>query len=240
MGSILSVLCTRRVIRYRAAQALVIHPGPIEAAGASFPFGEPVAGIPDAAGASLGLLGGDDPVNIVSARNGRDVRPHGSRLGVCGRESLPQIGRHSGFRLLCDRRDFQRDDVPAASRILRSTLSQWPPWPSGSSVARKAEPLIVPSTLARPRAGSFALASLGRVRKVQETAFAGPAGRNSVALKRILEALLESPSAEFLDVILAIVLTPGHSLLPGSAGIGKSLSTHACHNGFSRTATPAA
>jgi len=41
-----------------------------------------------------------------------------------------------------------------------------------------------------PRDGSFALASLGRVRKVQEATFPIAAGRRSFALKRILEALL--------------------------------------------------
>ena len=39
-----------------------------------------------------------------------------------------------------------------------------------------------------PRDGSFALASLGSVRKVQATAFAVATGLKSVALKRILEA----------------------------------------------------
>jgi len=96
--------------------------------------------------------------------------------------------------------------APAAWRIFRSTLSQWPPWPSGSSVARKGKPLSVPSTVTGPREGSFALASLGRVRKVQETALAvgrpalprrvfdtaGRRGEKSVALKRIFEAVLES------------------------------------------------
>jgi hypothetical protein len=41
-----------------------------------------------------------------------------------------------------------------------------------------------------PREGSFALASFGRVRKVQQPAFALTAGRKSFALKRILEAVL--------------------------------------------------
>jgi hypothetical protein len=52
-----------------------------------------------------------------------------------------------------------------------------------------------------PRDGSFALAPFGRVRNVQETAFAVAAGRKSVALKQILEAVL--------DVLPAIVITPG-------------------------------
>jgi hypothetical protein len=40
-----------------------------------------------------------------------------------------------------------------------------------------------------PRVGSFALAFLGRIRKVQEAPFAVAAGRNSLALKRIFEAV---------------------------------------------------
>ena len=49
---------------------------------------------------------------------------------------------------------------------------------------------MVPSTVVMPREGSFALASFGRVRKVQEPTFAVAAGRKSFALKRILEAVL--------------------------------------------------
>jgi hypothetical protein len=52
-------------------------------------------------------------------------------------------------------------------------------------VARKGKPLMVPSTVVMPREESFALASLGRVRKVQERTFPVPAGRKSFALKRI-------------------------------------------------------
>src|SRR5207249_4493263 len=79
--------------------------------------------------------------------------------------------------------------APAASRTFRFTLSQWLLWPSGSSVARKGKPLMVPSTVVMLREGSFALASFGRVRKVQEPPFTVPAGRRSFALKRILEAV---------------------------------------------------
>src|SRR5262249_18191569 len=61
----------------------------------------------------------------------------------------------------------------------------------------------VPSTDIMPREGSFALASLGRVRKVQATAFAVATGRKSVALKRILEALVESPTARGMRGLLA-------------------------------------
>jgi hypothetical protein len=48
---------------------------------------------------------------------------------------------------------------------------------------------MVPSTVVMPREGSFALASFGTIRKVQEPTFA-VAGRKSFALKRILEAFL--------------------------------------------------
>jgi hypothetical protein len=41
-----------------------------------------------------------------------------------------------------------------------------------------------------PREGSFALQFFGRVRKVQEPAFAVTAGRKSFARKRILEMVL--------------------------------------------------
>jgi hypothetical protein len=67
-------------------------------------------------------------------------------------------------------------------------LSQWLLWPSGSSVARKGQPLMVPATVVMPREGSFALASFGRIRKVQEPVVA--AGRKSFARKRTLEAVV--------------------------------------------------
>jgi hypothetical protein len=78
--------------------------------------------------------------------------------------------------------------APAASRIFLVTLSQWLPRPSGSSVARKGEPLIVPSTAVMPRVGSFALATFDRIRNVQEAPF-GVAGRNTFALNRIFAAV---------------------------------------------------
>jgi hypothetical protein len=66
-----------------------------------------------------------------------------------------------------------------------------------------------------PREGSFALASLGRLRKVQATAFAVAAGRNSVALKRTLEAVVESPSARAVRGLLAgdVPLALGFAML---------------------------
>src|SRR5262245_37763200 len=80
--------------------------------------------------------------------------------------------------------------APAASRTFLFTLSQWLFLPSGSSVARKGQPLMVPSTVVMLRVGSFALALPGRTRKVQELPFAASAGRKSFALKRIFEAVL--------------------------------------------------
>ena len=44
---------------------------------------------------------------------------------------------------------------------------------------------MVPSIGVMPREGSFALASFGRTRKVQEPSFSFSAGRKSFALKRI-------------------------------------------------------
>src|SRR5260370_20430546 len=102
---------TRSVIGDGATEALGIHPRPIEAAGASLPFGEHIAGTLDPLQARLFLLGGLDPLDPIPARDGRDVRPYRPRLRVGGRESLPQICRHPGFRPLCHRRDFQRADV---------------------------------------------------------------------------------------------------------------------------------
>jgi hypothetical protein len=51
-------------------------------------------------------------------------------------------------------------------------------------------PLKVPSTEVIPREGSFALASVGRVRKSQETTFSVVFGRKSFAVKRITEPVL--------------------------------------------------
>src|SRR5204863_5041623 len=155
--------------RFRRAEAFTIEPRPIEAANASLPGSEHRAGIVDPTRASLWPLGGGDPLDPISARGGRDVRPHRPRFRG-GRESLPQICRHTGFRFLSRRRDLQREDVACVrargfAQLLRFTLSQWLLWPSGSSVARKGKPLMVPSTVVMPREGSFALASFGRVRK---------------------------------------------------------------------------
>jgi hypothetical protein len=49
---------------------------------------------------------------------------------------------------------------------------------------------MVPSTVDMLREGSFALASFGKVRKVQEPALAAAAGRTSFARKRILARVL--------------------------------------------------
>lgn len=182
---------TRRCFRYRAAQTLGIHPRPIEAAGASLPFGEHIAAILDPLQARLFSLGGLDPLDPVPARDGSDVRPYRPRLRVGGRESLPQIGRHLGSGSSATGAISSETSLPtsapAASRNFRSTLSQWPPWPSGSRVARKGWLLMSPSTVVMPREGSFALASFGRMRKVHELPFGGSAGRKSLAVKRLFE-----------------------------------------------------
>src|SRR5690606_26280575 len=74
--------------------------------------------------------------------------------------------------------------APAASRSALSTLSQWLPWPSGSSVAWNGRSSRVPSTVTMLRVGSFALALAGRTRNVHAAPF-GLAGRSSFALKPI-------------------------------------------------------
>ena len=50
--------------------------------------------------------------------------------------------------------------------------------------------MMVPSIAVMPREGSFALALFGRIRKVHVSVFSLSAGRQSFALKRILEAVL--------------------------------------------------
>src|ERR1035438_10122142 len=102
--------CIRLNRRFRSADALTIEPRPIDAANASLPGSEHRAGIADPARPSLGLLGGGDTLDPISARDGRDVRPQRPRFRG-GRERLPQICRHLGFRFLSRRRDLQRDDV---------------------------------------------------------------------------------------------------------------------------------
>jgi hypothetical protein len=102
--------CVHLNRRFRRAEAFTIGPRPIEAANASLPGSEHRAGIVDPTRASLWPLGGGDPVDPISARDGRDVRPQRPRFRG-GRESLPQIWRHPRFRFLSRRRDLQRDDV---------------------------------------------------------------------------------------------------------------------------------
>src|SRR6202030_3803710 len=71
---------TRRVIGDGAAEALGIHPRPIEAAGASLPFGEDIAGPLRSLQGRFFPLGGLDPLDPIPARDGRDVRPYRPRL----------------------------------------------------------------------------------------------------------------------------------------------------------------
>jgi hypothetical protein len=56
---------------------------------------------------------------------------------------------------------------------------------------------------------------LGSVRKVQATAFAVATGRKSVALKRILEAVVGSPTARAVRGLFArdVPLAPGFAML---------------------------
>ena len=58
--------------RFRRAQAFTIEPGPIKTANASLPGSQHRAGIVDPTRASLWPLGGGDPVDPISARDGRD------------------------------------------------------------------------------------------------------------------------------------------------------------------------
>ena len=64
---------------FRRAQAFAVHPGAVEAANASLPAGEHRAGILDATRARLCLLRRGDPVNPITACDGRDVLPHVAR-----------------------------------------------------------------------------------------------------------------------------------------------------------------
>jgi hypothetical protein len=139
------------------------------------------------------LLSRGDPLDPIPARDDRYVRPQRPRFWG-RRESLAQIGRHPGFRVLSRRRHLQRNDVARVGARSFAHLSvHFKPvaflaiWLERGS---KGKPLIVPSTVVMPREGSFALASFGRVRKVQEPTFAVETGRNSFALKRILEEVL--------------------------------------------------
>src|SRR5262249_39631687 len=117
---------------------------------------------------------------------------------------------------------------------------QWLFCPSGSSVARNGKPLIVPSTVVMPREGSFALASFGRVRKVQAPDFPVAAGRSSSALKQILKVVLlmvalytyrntQSLSHQELAFRMAKpeqVLLPGQGCEPISFGLHFRPSEH--------------
>src|SRR5258708_14322706 len=85
--------------RFRRAEAFAIEPRPIEAANASLPGSEHRAGIFDPTRASLWPLGGGDPVDPISARDGRDVRPQHPRFRG-GLQSLPQTCLDPGFTLL--------------------------------------------------------------------------------------------------------------------------------------------
>ena len=87
--------------------------------------------------------------------------------------------------------------APAASCMALVTLSPWLPLPFGSRAVRKGKPLIVPSTIVITRDGSFALAVLGRVRRVHDPVFSVALGRNNLALKRIVD-LVSCSLASFI------------------------------------------
>jgi hypothetical protein len=69
------------------------------------------------------------------------------------------------------------------------TLSRWLPLPFGSRGALKGTLLMAPSTIVTPGDGSFALAFLGRVRRVHAPIFSVASGRKNLALKRIVDLI---------------------------------------------------
>src|SRR6478752_1815437 len=71
--------CIRLSRCFRSAHAFTVEPGPVEAANAALPGSEHRARIFDPARARLWLLGGGDPVDPISARDGRDVQPQRPR-----------------------------------------------------------------------------------------------------------------------------------------------------------------
>ena len=111
LGSLTRQTGIRLNRRFRSAHAFTGEARPIEAANASLSGAEHRAGIFDPARARLWLLGGGDPVDPISARVARDVRPQRSRLRGGGRERLAQICRHRGFRFLYRGRDLESDSV---------------------------------------------------------------------------------------------------------------------------------
>ncbi len=108
---------------FRSAQAFVVEARAVEAARAALPTREHRAGIFDPARARLFLLGRGDPLDPISARDRRDVRPQFSRLRSGGCESFSQIRRHLWFRFVRGRCDLQRDNVP---RLCARSFAQLP------------------------------------------------------------------------------------------------------------------
>lgn len=96
---------------FRSAQATTVEPRPIEAANASLPRCEHRARVLDPPRASLLLLGRGDPLDPISARDRRDLRPQGARSRGGRRECLPQICRHPRFRFLFCRSDLKRNHI---------------------------------------------------------------------------------------------------------------------------------
>ena len=100
--------------------------------------------------------------------------------------------------------------APAFSRSFRGTLSQCPFCPSGSSTAWNTTSLMVPSIVIMPREGSFAVATFGSSRKLQELSLSLSAGRRSLALNLILAARLMLSSLVFLiGTLLARIESAG-------------------------------
>ena len=82
--------------------------------------------------------------------------------------------------------------IPAAFRRPESTLNQWLPLPSGSSTILERKPLIVPSTTAIPRDGSFALALLGSLRMIQSPILRGAVSKRIVDIPLLFSSPLSS------------------------------------------------
>jgi hypothetical protein len=97
--------------RFRSTQALTEEPGSIETANTSLTGGEHRTRIFDSTRACVRLSGRRDPLDPISARNRRDVRPRRPRLRGGGRESSSQICGYPGFGLFCRWRDLKADHV---------------------------------------------------------------------------------------------------------------------------------
>jgi uncharacterized protein (DUF433 family) len=84
---------------------------------------------------------------------------------------------------------------------------------------------MMPPTVVIPRVGSFALASLGRIRKVHELPFGGSAGRTSFALKRIFEVVLVINESNWLIEINSHCKRRRYAAKPERCGAERALFT---------------